>query len=227
MTLKNRARYDALSTQDKETLLKATLWHLTDFHFVRMQHFSAFGQESETGVFRYKDGREFVFVPGDTVTLGWNSSSSEMDEKTRQEMETALALSGPELDTFLNDTCTPVRTATVSPMLAEREVHEHIGWKAISLTDPRITENASLAGFLHDFMAEPPHPGTHKLNEQLKLQYVAGELRAEIYEEISFSNSLPICGKTVSPSPRKMSGNICAAAVPGRSGAGAIVLTTE
>ena len=37
------------------------------FGFVRMERFDRWGQSCTTGIFE-KDGREFVFVPGDTVT---------------------------------------------------------------------------------------------------------------------------------------------------------------
>ena len=38
--------------------------------FLGLHTFDHWGQSCTTGIFE-KDGREFVFVPGDTVTLGW------------------------------------------------------------------------------------------------------------------------------------------------------------
>ena len=52
--------------------------------------FSRWGQTIHTACFR-RAGGEFVFVPGDTVTLGWESFVQGMDEENlaqlREEME--------------------------------------------------------------------------------------------------------------------------------------------
>ncbi|WP_205527762.1 SUMF1/EgtB/PvdO family nonheme iron enzyme [Listeria costaricensis] len=182
MVLNHRAEYQALPLADKEKLLKQRIQHFPDFQFKRMERFEAFGQITETGVFQYKDGGEFVFVPGDTVTLGWNAETSQMNEETRQEIEQMLG--DLQLEQFLNENCTPVRTAVISPMLVERDVNE-IGWKITSETDPRIIEDKYAKEFLAGFLKEK-NPGIHELNNTLKLQYQDGKLLVQIYEEISY-----------------------------------------
>ena len=44
------------------------------------------GQSCTTGLFE-KDGREFVFVPGDTVTLGWERFAVGLDPDSRKELD--------------------------------------------------------------------------------------------------------------------------------------------
>ncbi len=39
-----------------------------------------------TGVFG-KNGREFVFIPGDTVTLGWERFAVGLNQESREELE--------------------------------------------------------------------------------------------------------------------------------------------
>ena len=64
-----RPQFDKLKLSDKLWLMQmlATRYHLT---FKELCAFSRWGQSCTTGVFE-KDSREFVFVPGDTVILGW------------------------------------------------------------------------------------------------------------------------------------------------------------
>lgn len=64
-----RPQFDTLKLSDKLWLMQtlATRYHLT---FKELYAFSRWGQSCTTGLFE-KGGREFVFVPGDTVILGW------------------------------------------------------------------------------------------------------------------------------------------------------------
>ncbi|MFR9191980.1 MAG: hypothetical protein ACLVLG_02580 [Anaerovoracaceae bacterium] len=66
-----RPQFDTLKLSDKLRLMQtlATRYNLT---FKELYAFSRWGQSCTTGVFE-KSGREFVFVPGDTVILGWES----------------------------------------------------------------------------------------------------------------------------------------------------------
>ena len=40
----------------------------------------------QTGIFE-KDGREFVLVPGDTVTLGWEQFAEGLNQESREELD--------------------------------------------------------------------------------------------------------------------------------------------
>ncbi len=117
MAINKRHKYDSLNKTDKELLLKDKLSHFTDFRFIRMETFSAFGQTTETGIFEYKDGCEFVVVPGDTVMLGWDASLNNMDGLTKQEFEEMLGPEGVDLNNYLTDSCTPVRKVTILVIL--------------------------------------------------------------------------------------------------------------
>lgn len=66
-----RPQFDTLKLSDKLWLMQtlATRYNLT---FKELYAFSRWRQSRTTGLFE-KGGREFVFVPGDTVILGWES----------------------------------------------------------------------------------------------------------------------------------------------------------
>lgn len=77
-----RPQFDTLKLSDKLWLMQtlATRYHLT---FKELYAFSRWGQSCTTGLFE-KGGREFVFVPGDTVILGWESFVQGMDRPTKR-----------------------------------------------------------------------------------------------------------------------------------------------
>ena len=64
-----RTQFNQMENIEKQVLMES-LAARYDMTFLGLHTFDRWGQSCTTGIFR-KDGREFVFVPGDTVTLGW------------------------------------------------------------------------------------------------------------------------------------------------------------
>ena len=64
----SRTQFDQLENTEKQALMES-LAARYDMTFLSLHTFDRWGQSSTTGIFE-KDGRKFVFVPGDTVTLG-------------------------------------------------------------------------------------------------------------------------------------------------------------
>ena len=77
-----RPQFDTLKLSDKLWLMQtlATRYNLT---FKELYAFSRWRQSCTTGLFE-KGGREFVFVPGDTVILGWEGFIQGMDRKLEE-----------------------------------------------------------------------------------------------------------------------------------------------
>ena len=133
-----RPQFDTLKLADKLWLMQtlATRYHLT---FKELYAFSRWGQSCTTGLFE-KGGREFVFVPGDTVILGWESFVQGMDKANQEELADIFAeieYEGSE-EEFLRQGMTPVRQVTIAPMFVGRKLEE-IGWESVPMNDPRIT----------------------------------------------------------------------------------------
>ena len=133
-----RPQFNRLESSEKLRLMQtlATRYNLT---FRELCEFSRWGQSCTTGVFE-KHGREFVFVPGDTVILGWERFTVGMDQESREELEGVL--SEWEIDCtpeeFIGENMAPVRQATIGPMFVGRKLEE-VGWESVSMNDPRIT----------------------------------------------------------------------------------------
>ena len=64
-------QYDLLSVSDKKALLN-TLAVIYNLELICFKEFKAFEKSTYTAVYRSNDGIDFVFVPGDTVTLGFD-----------------------------------------------------------------------------------------------------------------------------------------------------------
>ena len=64
-----RSQFAQMETTEKQALMESPAVRYT-MTFFGLHTFDRWGQSCTTGIFE-KDGREFVFVPGDTITLGW------------------------------------------------------------------------------------------------------------------------------------------------------------
>ena len=119
-----RPQFDTLKLSDKLWLMQtlATRYNLT---FKELYAFSRWGQSCTTGLFE-KGGREFVFVPGDTVILGWESFVQGMDKANQEELADIFAEIEYEgsVEEFLRQGMTPVRQVTIGPMFVGRKLEE-------------------------------------------------------------------------------------------------------
>ena len=72
-------QYDLLSVSDKKALLN-TLTAIYNLELICFKEFKAFKKSTYTAVYRSHDGIDFVFVPGDTVTLGLNFKNKPLQD---------------------------------------------------------------------------------------------------------------------------------------------------
>ena len=132
-----RPQFDRLSPEEKRPIMErlAAQYRLD---FVRMEHFGRWGQHCTTGIFK-KDGREFVFVPGDTVILGWEQFAAGLNQESREELEYLFREWEMERDPteLIGESMAPVRRAAIGPMLVGRELEE-INWEPVKLDDSRL-----------------------------------------------------------------------------------------
>ena len=80
-----RPQFNQMETTEKQALMESLAAHY-DMTFLGLHTFDRWGQSCITGIFE-KDGREFVFVPGDTVTLGWEQFAVGLNQESREELD--------------------------------------------------------------------------------------------------------------------------------------------
>ncbi|MEO2205990.1 hypothetical protein ABGV42_19865 [Paenibacillus pabuli] len=142
-----RGIWAGLSFQEKEQLLRGMIALCpSGMEYIGVRMFERFGQRTETGVFLHA-GREFVFVPGDRVTLGWNRWQDGMNEETSADLfETVSEYGVEDVRAFLAGQMSPVRDAAIAPMLVECGT-QSLGWI-------EVTEEEACARHEPDFAAE-------------------------------------------------------------------------
>ncbi|WP_317350086.1 hypothetical protein, partial [Pusillibacter faecalis] len=132
-----RSPFNQMKAPEKLMLMKE-LAARYDMTFLGLHTFARWGQNCTTGVFG-KNGREFVFIPGDTVTLGWERFAVGLNQESREELEYLFREWEMERDPeeLIGENMAPVRRAAIAPMLAGRELEE-LGWEPVQLNDPRL-----------------------------------------------------------------------------------------
>ena len=134
----SRPQFNQMDTTEKQTLMEslAARYNMT---FLDLHTFDRWGQSCTTGIFK-KDGREFVFVPGDTVTLGWEQFAVGLNQESREELEYLFReweMEPQNPEEMIRESMAPVRQAAIGPMLVGRELEE-LCWEPVALDDPRL-----------------------------------------------------------------------------------------
>lgn len=146
--------------------------------------FRKWGRETRTGCFAGRGG-EFVFVPGDTVTLGWREFAQGMDQPTREEFQEEMENTGWEgtLTELLQQQMEPVRQAVIGPMLVERML-QAVGYEEVSLDDPRLTGNEAWMAELQK--AQRSDFSQYTISEEVRFTRAGDGWRVELYHQDSF-----------------------------------------
>ena len=133
----SRPQFNQMDTTEKQALMESLAARYT-MTFLGLHTFDHWGQSCTTGIFE-KDGREFVFVPGDTVTLGWEQFAVGLNQESREELEYLFREWEMERDPeeMIRESMAPVRQVAIGPMLVGRELKE-INWEPVKLEDPRL-----------------------------------------------------------------------------------------
>lgn len=177
----NRPVWNTLDQQQRRSLLEQLKPQLPEgFELDRMETFSRYGATTETGVFTYK-GSEFVFVPGDTVTLGLQQWPDAEDEATWTELRSILTDIGlpPEsADSLMNNQLSPVREAIIRPLLAERKVHS-VSWEETSLDDLDPEEDQDIFEQIEIFKQAPYN--SYELDQSYRLERDGDNIRVWLF----------------------------------------------
>lgn len=145
-----RTQFNQMENIEKHTLMES-LAARYDMTFLGLHTFDRWGQSCTTGIFK-KDGREFVFVPGDTVTLGWERFAVGLNQESREELEYLFREWEMERDPeeMIRESMAPVRQAVIGPMLVGRELEE-LCWEPVKMDDPRLTTHPDWLKEFRDF----------------------------------------------------------------------------
>lgn len=148
-----RSTWIAMNKVEKDAAMRSLLSRLPQgFEYQGLTAFQRYGKTNETGIFTYKDS-EFLFIPGDQATLGWERWEHGMDEATQQDLIESLSEYDIEdSDQFLRDQMSPLRQAIIGAMLVER-VPRSAGWQEVPLEELSVLDEPEVESELAIFRA--------------------------------------------------------------------------
>ena len=134
-----RPEFHQMGIAEKQVLMERLAARYT-MTFLGLHTFDRWGQSCTTGVFE-RNGREFVFVPGDTVTLGWDHFAVGFNQDSREELDYLFQeweMEQPDPEELIRESIATVRQATFVPMMVGRNLEE-LCCDQFKMNDPRVT----------------------------------------------------------------------------------------
>lgn len=176
--------YSTLSEGRKKELLEE-LAKKYNMEILRFETFSKYSKSTFTAIFKYKES-EFVFVPGDSVTLGYEGEPKNLSNETLEGLKYCLENSDEVekiLEEYIRDNFSKIRKATIKPMLVEREL-QILAWKKSNLEELKDYDNDLLKDY-NDFKSSNYNRLT--LDETARFTKVGNEVEIELYDDISYN----------------------------------------
>ena len=175
--------YSLLPMKEKKEILES-LAKKYNMELLRFETFSKYSKSTFTAVFKYKES-EFVFVPGDTVTLGYGGLPKNLSDETLEGLKSCL--DEPEdLDTvlgeYIRDNLSKLRKATIKPMLVERKL-QTVAWRKSNLEELK-EYNIDLLKDYNEFKSSNYNRLT--LDETARFTKVENDIEIELYDDISY-----------------------------------------
>lgn len=183
MTQWTRYTWNILSSEQRLQWLQELVTRLPEgFALEKIQSFNRYGQQIETGIFSYQQS-EFVFVPGDEVTLGWNDPHVSWDPSTLEDLESGLEeieLTLDEAIPMIAKQMSPVRTVHIPSLLVERRTHS-VGWQEYTLEELDSVENKEIIEALSTFSLS--NYSSHEMYQDYRLVRDGQQIRIYLFEE--------------------------------------------
>ena len=182
-----RPQFNQMDNTEKQALMKglAARYGIT---FLSLHTFDRWGERCTTGIFK-KDDREFVFVPGDTVTLGWDHFFVGLNQDSREDLDYLFQEWEMECDPeeLIRESMAPVRQASISPMLVGRKLEE-LCWEPVNMDDPRLTAHPDWLKKFRDFAWSDLNSLT--LHQSARIERMAKGFQIWIYNQMDYSSLL-------------------------------------
>ena len=182
-----RPQFNQMGTTEKQALMECLAAHY-DMAFLGLHTFDRWGQNCTTGVFE-RDGREFVFVPGDTVTLGWDHFAVGLTQDSREELDYLFQEWELEQDPegLIRESMALVRQAAIGPMLVGRAL-EALCWEPVKMNDTRVTAHPDWLKKFRDFAWSDLDSLT--LHQSARIERMKGGFQIWIYHQLDYGSLL-------------------------------------
>ena len=182
-----RTRFNALGQKEKAALMKEIAKRF-GVSYKGLLHFSRWRSEITTGIFE-KGKSQFMFIPGDTVTMGWAGFFEGLTADSIKELREVfeeIEFEGT-YEEFLCPMLTPQRTVEIMPMLVERNPRGIYGDK-IPVDDPRVRPEWREA--LTRAISGRETPTAFTIIDQVRFTRNGDIWKAEIYSDVTYAGLL-------------------------------------
>ncbi|MEW4371957.1 hypothetical protein [Paenibacillus kandeliae] len=182
-SLYHRSVWNEQSSEQRLEWLKQLEQQLpAGFVLQRLETFNRYGQTMEIGIFTYEDC-EFVYVPGDTVTLGWDQWPLELDQASRDDLEAGLSELDLEVDEagpMIRQQMSPMRQIDVAAMLVERQTHS-VGWERYEPEELDPQEDDDILEALERFRAASH--SSYEIDQTCLLERDGEQVKLYLFDE--------------------------------------------
>ena len=177
--------YSTLSEGKKKELLKE-LAKKYNMEILRFETFSKYSKSTFTAIFKYKES-EFVFIPGDSVTLGYEGAPKNLSNETLEGLKYCLDDSDEVekiLEEYISGNFSKIREATIKPMLVEREL-QTVAWRRSNLKELKAFKDMELIEEYNNFKSSNYNRLT--LNETARFTKIENNIEIELYDSITYN----------------------------------------
>ena len=172
--------YSLLPMEEKKEILE-NLAKKYNMELLRFETFSKYSKSTFTAIFKYKES-EFVFVPGDTVTLGYEGLPKNLSDESLDQLKYFSKNPNEFLEEYIRDNFSKVRKATIKPILVERDL-QILAWRKSNLEE--------LKDFYSDLLKDhnefkSSNYNRLTLDETARFTKVGNDIEIELYDDISY-----------------------------------------
>ena len=172
--------YSLLPMEEKKEILES-LAKKYNMELLRFETFSKYSKSTFTAVFKYKES-EFVFVLGDTVTLGYEGLPKNLSDESLDQLKYFSKNPNEFLEEYIRDNFSKVRKATIKPMLVERDL-QTVAWRKSNLEELKDFDSDLLKDY-NEFKSSNYNRLT--LDETARFTKVGNDIEIELYDDISY-----------------------------------------
>ena len=172
--------YSVLPEEKKKEILE-NLAKKYNMEVLRFETFTKYSKSTFTAIFKYKES-EFVFVPGDTITLGYEGLPKNLSDESLEQLRYFSENLYEFLEEYIKDNFSKVREITIKPMLVERRL-QIIGWRKSDLDELKKFDIELLEEY-NNFKDSGYNRLT--LNETARFTKIEDNIEIELYEDITY-----------------------------------------
>ena len=172
--------YSVLPEEKKKEILE-NLAKKYNMEILKFETFNKYSKSIFTAIFKYKES-EFVFVPGDTVTLGYEGLPKNLSDESLEQLKYFSENPNEFLEEYIKDNFSKVREVTIKPMLVERNL-QTVAWKKSNLEELKDYD-IELLNEYNKFKSEDYNRLT--LDETARFTKIENNIEIELYDNITY-----------------------------------------